>query len=574
MAEGTRVRELQQQMESAKGMWEISQSQQAQIQSQQTQMQNQINQHGVDIKDLSSKMDQLLEVMMGRNSVPGMETPTFVQQGPLEGRHIRETGESSFGFQKTRLGNGPDVQVRSLKLDFPHFDGENVSGWLFKVKQFFDFSNSPIEYKVPMASFYMDGDALVWFQDASDLGLFTSWEAFESAIQFRFGPNCYDDPMEALTRLRQTSSIAIYKTQFERLSNRLKGLSEGYKLSCFLSGLRDEIRFPLRLLKPRTLNEAFGLAKIQEEFVLSSRKNYRSSGVHTTSFFQQNNNSFQSNIPKPGLIAAGKSDSTEVGFPVGKPKPALQVQRITPTQMEERRRKGLCYYCDEKYNAAHRCQRGKVFLMEGCELISDEHWMIPESEGIDNSGEDYKLQNEVVEETHLEISLHVITGSPNPETMRLIGSVKSFGITILVDSGSSHNFVDPVVVAKLQVVIHKDSRLAVKVANGQIVHTEGYSPALPVKVQGTNFSAEFYLLPLRGCDMVLGVHWLRSLGPILWDFSKLTMEFSLFTKRVLWKGLAPTDSVWEDGHIFSRIPKAKQKGLVLQMVASVAHDSL
>jgi len=74
--------------------------------------------------------------------------------------------------------------------------------------------------------------------------------------------------------------------------------------------------------------------------------------------------------------------------------------------------------------------------------------------------------------------------------------------------------------------------------------------------------------------MVLGIHWLRSLGPILWDFSKLTMEFSLFTKRVLWKGLAPTDSVWEDGHIFSRIPKAKQKGLVLQMVASVAHDSL
>ncbi len=83
MAEGTRVRELQQQMESAKGMWEISQSQQAQIQSQQTQMQNQINQHGVDIKDLSSKMDQLLDVMMGRNTVPGKETPTFVQQGPL-----------------------------------------------------------------------------------------------------------------------------------------------------------------------------------------------------------------------------------------------------------------------------------------------------------------------------------------------------------------------------------------------------------------------------------------------------------------------------------------------------------
>jgi hypothetical protein len=189
MAKGTRVRELQQQMESAKGLWEISQSQQAQMQSQQTQMQNQINQHGVDIKDLSSKMDQLLEVMLARNSVPGMETLAFVQQGPLEGRHSREMGESSFGFSKTRFGNGLDIQVRNLKLEFPHFDGKNVSSWLFKVKQFFDFSNVPTEYKIPMALFYMEGDALVWFRNASALGLLDSWEALEQVIQLRFGPN-------------------------------------------------------------------------------------------------------------------------------------------------------------------------------------------------------------------------------------------------------------------------------------------------------------------------------------------------------------------------------------------------
>jgi len=184
MAKGTRVRELQQQMESAKGMWEISQSQQAQLQSQQTQMQNQINQHGVQ-----NQIDQLVEVMLARNSVPGMETPTFVQQGPLEGRHTQEMGESSFGFPKTRFGNGPDIHDRSLKLNFPHFDGENVSSWLFKVKQFFDFSNVPTEYKIPMASFYMEGDALVWFRNASALGLLDSWEALEQVIQLRFAPN-------------------------------------------------------------------------------------------------------------------------------------------------------------------------------------------------------------------------------------------------------------------------------------------------------------------------------------------------------------------------------------------------
>jgi hypothetical protein len=81
----------------------------------------------------------------------------------------------------------------------------------------------------------------------------------------------FDDTMEALTRLRQNSTVALYKHQFEILSNRLEGLSEKYKLSCFLGGLKDEIRSPLKLLNPTNLNWAFTLAKIQEELVLNSR---------------------------------------------------------------------------------------------------------------------------------------------------------------------------------------------------------------------------------------------------------------------------------------------------------------
>ena len=63
-----------------------------------------------------------------------------------------------------------------------------------------------------------------------------------------------------------------YKGQFEALSNRFRGLSENHKLSCFLSGLKNEVRLPVKMLNPKNLNEAFGLAKIQEEYLMSSRK--------------------------------------------------------------------------------------------------------------------------------------------------------------------------------------------------------------------------------------------------------------------------------------------------------------
>jgi len=41
--------------------------------------------------------------------------------------------------------------------------------------------------------------------------------------------------------------------------------------------------------------------------------------------------------------------------------------------------------------------------------------------------------------------------------------------------------------------------------------------------------------------MVLGCHWLRTLGPVLWDFERQSMSFWCVDHRVQWLGLdAPT----------------------------------
>ena len=98
-----------------------------------------------------------------------------------------------------------------------------------------------------MASYHMEGEALIWFQDAKNSGLFSDWEAFVKAVHVRFGATSYDDPMESLTRLKQTSSVIAYKGQFEAISNRVRSLPELHKLSYFLNGLKDEVRLPLRM---------------------------------------------------------------------------------------------------------------------------------------------------------------------------------------------------------------------------------------------------------------------------------------------------------------------------------------
>ena len=40
-----------------------------------------------------------------------------------------------------------------------------------------------------------------------------------------------------------------------------------------------------------------------------------------------------------------------------------------------------------------------------------------------------------------------------------------------------------------------------------------------------------------GCYVVLGVQWLKQLGPIVWDFSALTMQFTMEGQKVILQGM-------------------------------------
>lgn len=42
----------------------------------------------------------------------------------------------------------------------------------------------------------MDLEAIIWFQEAKETGVFSDWESFVLALHVRFGSGAYDDPME------------------------------------------------------------------------------------------------------------------------------------------------------------------------------------------------------------------------------------------------------------------------------------------------------------------------------------------------------------------------------------------
>ena len=52
-------------------------------------------------------------------------------------------------------------------------------------------------------------------------------------------------------------------------------------------------------------------------------------------------------------------------------KARLPIKRISPTQMEERKKKGLCYNCDDKWGVGHKCKNAMLFLLDYVELAQE-----------------------------------------------------------------------------------------------------------------------------------------------------------------------------------------------------------
>ena len=69
--------------------------------------------------------------------------------------------------------------------------------WVCKANRYFNYYKTPDHEKLSMAYFHMDGEALVWFKNAKDIGLFDSWDAFVQELQVKFGSTACDNPVKA-----------------------------------------------------------------------------------------------------------------------------------------------------------------------------------------------------------------------------------------------------------------------------------------------------------------------------------------------------------------------------------------
>ena len=74
---------------------------------------------------------------------------------PMNNHHQPES------FADTRFSSCSNF--RGMKLDFPRFNGDDPTGWIYRAEQYFSLHNTFDFNKFPLASFHLEHEALQWF---------------------------------------------------------------------------------------------------------------------------------------------------------------------------------------------------------------------------------------------------------------------------------------------------------------------------------------------------------------------------------------------------------------------------
>ena len=186
--------------------------------------------------------------------------------------------------------------------------------------------------------------------------------------------------------------------------------------------------------------------------------------------------------------------------------------------MQLRREKGLCYFCDEKFSFNHKCANRQLLMLQGEE----------EDEPIDNLDPDppdisSPTTAQPVEDHHL--SLNALKGGTGVGIIRFSADINGLNVTVLVDGGSSDNFIQPRVAKFLKLPVEQVPSLKVMVGNGSHMSTEGFIRNLAIRVQGVELKLHAFILPISGADLILGTKWLATLGLHLADYQHLRLKF-------------------------------------------------
>ncbi|XP_073358271.1 uncharacterized protein [Aegilops tauschii subsp. strangulata] len=139
------------------------------------------------------------------------------------------------------------------------------------------------------------------------------------------------------------------------------------------------------------------------------------------------------------------------------------------------------------------------------------------------------------------ISVQALSGATHPKTIQFRALIGNQVVLLLLDSGSTHTFVDQALLERTKLPSEQLSEpLSVKVANGDKLQCTEYVPNVTWWLQGQNFTSPMKVLQLGSYDIILGMDWLEKWGVMKCHWAEKWIQFDYNGQAVKLQGVLPS----------------------------------
>uniref|UniRef100_A0A1J3JNV3 Transposon Ty3-G Gag-Pol polyprotein n=1 Tax=Noccaea caerulescens TaxID=107243 RepID=A0A1J3JNV3_NOCCA len=406
------------------------------------------------------------------------------------------------------------------KIDLPVFEGHMPYGWLCRVERYFRVGQYSEAEKLELVSLSLEGRVLNWFEGKMVDHPFTDWSQFKECMLARFVVSLDDEPGKRLCSLLQTGTIQDYISEFEELIAQVPGVDKQTLVNLFYKGLKPEMKEVIKLTKPVGLTEHKAAVSTMEDSLFCRALGVlpdKSTSLQRAPPFKSSTSRFTPPRATPTTSPA-QTKLLPGGLTEDKTSERPR-QHLSDAELQYKKENNICFKCPAKWSRGHRqvCPNASLqvlTLLQGFEME------------VLNPVDVVEIVEEEEESPQLmKLSLQAFLGVDSPATTRVCGRIGHTEVVMLIDSGASYNFVSPSLVSRARLQMMVNPNLQVLLATEIKVDGMGVCRNVQFEIQGLSFGTDFISLELGGVDVVLGVHWLRTLGKCLHDWDLHEMSF-------------------------------------------------
>jgi hypothetical protein len=261
--------------------------------------------------------------------------------------------------------------------------------------------------------------------------------------------------------LHHTRSVDEFAKQFMVLLCHDPSITKPQQIQLFITGLGDPLRLDVTLQQPSLMDDAVIFARAYEQRLAAwdmgpqpSARGAGRVGARTTS------------------LPSTTRTSSSIRMQANTSKPA-SVLRLSPAEITQRRKDNKCFHCNVFFTNGHKQQCKQLFMLEV----------------LDANEEDADQWQTTPEPT---ISITALIGIQlrTCRTMHVFVTIHGTVLHALLDSGSTHNFVDSEAAAHGGIIFNRQIGMRVAVANGDRVVSTSFCNDLKITIADGVFTIE------------------------------------------------------------------------------------